>query len=179
MVIQKIVFLDRDGILTIPKKSNGKGYAPQSMKEVFFYPDTETALNQLHEQGFKLIIVSNQPDISTGKISEEFVLETHELIRERFPILDILFCPHNRTQKCRCRKPDVGLFEEALRKWNLSTDRGWMIGDRDSDIEAGIKFGLSTVFLDRGWKEEFGKNANFQAKSLTEATQIIVDNWAN
>jgi FKBP-type peptidyl-prolyl cis-trans isomerase SlyD len=73
MVIKKIVFLDRDGVLTIPTNIDGKGFAPRSMKEVNFYSDVKSALDILDRNSFKLIVVSNQPDISTGKVNEEFV----------------------------------------------------------------------------------------------------------
>lgn len=175
MVVKKIVFLDRDGVLTIPTNIDGKGFAPKSMKEVNFYSDVKSALDILDRHSFKLIVVSNQPDISTGKVNEEFVKKTNDLICEKYPILDIFVCPHNRNQKCRCRKPQVGLFEAARIKWDLDLSSAWMIGDRDSDIEAGNTLGCKTIFINRGWIDESGSQASFNSNSLMQAAEIVVN----
>jgi D-glycero-D-manno-heptose 1,7-bisphosphate phosphatase len=76
---------------------------------------------------------------------------------------------------CECRKPQIGLFLEASKKWGLEDKESWMVGDRDIDIQAGRKYGCKTVFIDRGWKDESGAGADFKVMNLDEAVNLITN----
>ena len=82
---------------------------------------------------------------------------------------EILICPHSKNQKCSCRKPKIGLIKLIKKKYNLNLRKSFLFGDRKSDIDAGFKAGMKTIFIDRNYKELKPKNQNYTIKSLKNA----------
>ena len=93
---------------------------------------------------------------------------------EALAVDEVYICPHLSKDNCRCRKPRPGMIESAARELSIDLSSSWMIGDRDSDIEAGSRAGLKTVFIDRNWLNEFGGESNFQSTSLKGAVDIVL-----
>jgi len=170
-----IVFLDRDGVILRPFEKSGKGYAITHHSEIEYYEGTKESLNKLVKFASLIFIVTNQPDLHSGKLILDNLLRIHEILAEDLPINEIFYCPHLVSELCECRKPQIGLFLAASKKWGLKDKDSWMVGDRDSDIQAGQKYGCRTIFIDRGWKEENGAGADFRVKNLGEAVEIIAN----
>ena len=172
--VRRVVFLDRDGVVTIPMEVEGKGYAPRSVSELKFYDDAVVSVARLKTAGFGVVIVTNQPDVSAGLVSPRILDDIHEVVSRRLEIERIRSCTHLAVDSCRCRKPLPGLLiQESLEK-ALSFSSSWMVGDRDSDIEAGRAVGCETIFIDRGWTGETGEKADFTVADLTRAVDTIV-----
>jgi len=173
-LVRKVAFLDRDGVLTIPTKVAGKGYAPRSVSELKFYDDAADSVARLKAAGFDVVIVTNQPDVSAGLITLSNLSDIHEVVTKRLKVDKIRTCTHLAVDACRCRKPLPGLLIDEDLEEPLSFTSSWMVGDRDSDIEAGRSVGCATIFIDRGWTGETGEKADFTATDLTRALDTIV-----
>ena len=169
-----IVFLDRDGVILKPIEKEGKGYAISEVTEIEYYPDVKSSFIELKTIAEFIFVITNQPDLHTGQLTIENLREIHSQILTDLPITEIFFCPHISTHYCNCRKPKTGLFHSARDRWKITNSDFWMVGDRDSDIQAGQKFGCKTIFIDRGWEGEVGLEADYKVESLQGAVEIII-----
>lgn len=167
------IFLDRDGILVIPITHKAKGYAPRKLEDFKYYDDAYKSIKAIQQSEYLSIVVSNQPDFADGSLPIS-ILETmsRKLISE-LGVDDVYNCTHSPLGDCECRKPKSGMFLKAAECWNIDLNRSWMIGDRDSDIESGKNAGCQTIFIQRNWAAESGKNSDYQVLSLYEAIGII------
>ena len=169
------IFFDRDGVLTIPITINGKGFAPRKLSDFKVYEDALDSLKRTRFAGYLNIVVSNQPDVENGLLPLEILYEMNSKLIKLLSIDDILNCTHSSETGCSCRKPKAGMIFSAAKKHKIDLSISWLIGDRDSDIEAGTIVGLRTIFIERDWIGEIGFMANFKCKSLKEAVNIIIE----
>lgn len=169
-----IVFLDRDGVLSIPLTRDGKGYAPRNFSDFELYPDATESVTRLVRDGWSVVVVTNQPDVGAGLITQSELDMMHDFLRSHVPVADILVCPHIAADLCECRKPRAGLLLKASEGLSFGDRPRWMVGDRDSDVAAGDSFDCNTIFIDRQWSKEKGDKADFKVHSLAAAVEIIV-----
>lgn len=170
---QKAVFLDRDGVIN-------RCAAPHcyiaEWQDFELLPGVEETLKKLKEAGYLLIIVSNQRGIARGMLTEEQVERLHarlqaHLGQEKAALDGIYVCPHN-IGECHCRKPDIGLFLHAEKDFDIDKNASWMVGDSQTDIEAGSRYGISTILI--GSKQsKFGQDHTFG--NLTEAGHFLAE----
>ena len=111
----KAVFLDRDGVIVRGKIIKKKLYAPKSLKSFFFYPKVVENLFFLKTLGFKLFIITNQPDLANNKISLETLNQMNEILKKKLPISQIYMCTHSQKANCICRKPKTYLIKKAAK----------------------------------------------------------------
>lgn len=150
----RAVFLDRDGVLVIPEFRDGRSFAPRRLGDLAIYPDAPASLARLKVAGFRLVVVTNQPDVGNGLVPRSEVEAMHDVLRSRLPIDAIQACYHTRDDGCICRKPKPGMLLAAAREYDIDVTRSFMVGDRASDIAAGVMAGCSTVFIDLGYTSE-------------------------
>jgi D,D-heptose 1,7-bisphosphate phosphatase len=145
--LQKAVFLDRDGTIN---KYIGFLTKPDQLELI---PGAAKAIKKINKSGYLAIVVSNQPVIARGDCTFEELQTIHdkmetELGKEGAFLDAIYFCPHHTDKgfpgerleykvDCECRKPKPGLLLEAAKDWNIDLLESYMIGDSDSDVEAG------------------------------------------
>ena len=146
----KVVFLDRDGVINLDEP--GKFIA--SWKEFEFVPGIKQDIKKLNDNGFLVIVATNQAGISLGFYSEADLENIHkkmqrELQKAGAHIDDIFYCPHYKNDKCKCRKPEPGLLLKAAGKYNIDLKEAWVIGDDKNDIEAGKRAGCKTIKVER------------------------------
>jgi D-glycero-D-manno-heptose 1,7-bisphosphate phosphatase len=170
----KAVFLDRDGVLVIPDFREGRSYAPTRLEGYRFYPDAAHALSRLKSAGYKLIVVTNQPDVGKGLIPQVVADEMHERLRNAMPVDMIKACFHAQTAQCDCRKPKPGMLLDAARELDIDLKGSFMVGDRASDVEAGEAAGCRTVFIDLEYSERKPKGPTFIVRSIAEAVDRIL-----
>lgn len=152
---KKAAFIDRDGVLNdlIDRGDTFKigdqfirWTAPFSREELRLKTDAKQALELIGQKGYKRILVTNQPDIAGGRISpKEF-----RLIMEPFhalPLDGIYICKHQPSDGCPCRKPAPGMLFSARDAHEIDLSRSYMIGDMETDVEAGIAAGTSTILM--------------------------------
>ena len=168
-------FLDRDGVINRSIVRAGKPFAPVHVDNIEILPGVRRALSLLRNAGFLNIVVTNQPDISTGHQSLNSLSNIHTFLQENLPIDDVLVCPHIDDQKCQCRKPKPGLLLEAACRWKIDLSKSFMIGDRWRDIEAGQLAGCkSNFFIDYGYSEPRPKGEYQEASSLLAAVKHVL-----
>jgi D-glycero-D-manno-heptose 1,7-bisphosphate phosphatase len=175
---RKAIFLDRDGVLNECEIRNGKPYAPKCLKDFVLMPNTKSAIEKLKLDNYLLIVVTNQPDIGNGIVDANEVELMHKRLQEDLQLDDIRICPHSQDAGCFCRKPKPGMLIEAGRDYQLDLKSCWTIGDRWSDIAAGIAAETKTIFIDLNYKETFSKmlTPEVTVKNLMDAVDFIIDN---
>ena len=153
---QPAVFLDRDGTINLDK---GYFYRPEDFE---FEDGAVEAIRQLNQAGYKIFVVSNQAGIALGHFNETQVEALHEWLgaelgKQEAYIDGFYYCPHHAQlgvgrykTVCDCRKPAPGLLLKAAKEWNLDMSRSFMVGDHNSDVEAGRAAGVRPIFVRTG-----------------------------
>jgi D-sedoheptulose 7-phosphate isomerase len=172
---RRAVFLDRDGVINRTFVRDGKPFPPTTLQELEVLPGVSEALHELKQHGYKLLVVTNQPDVARGKQSRQTIDAMHQALSARLPLDDILVCYHTDKDKCDCRKPMPGMLFEAAKKHNIDLAASFMVGDRWRDIEAGYNAGCKTILIDYGYSERSPAHApDLRVGSLREAADWII-----
>ncbi len=175
MTLRPAVFLDRDGVLVVPEFRDGRSFAPRTLGDFFIYPGAKEALSRLREAGFLLVVVTNQPDIGNGKISPDVIAQMHDVLNETLAVDRIELCPHGQNAGCDCRKPKPGMILKAAQACGIDLAKSYMVGDRRSDVDAGVAAGCKTVFIDLHYAaEKKPKHPDIVAQSITDAVDMIL-----
>lgn len=153
-MVRRAVFLDRDGVLTTPEFRDGRSFAPVRLEDFRLYPEAADAVERLRTAGFLVIVATNQPDVTTGKLAPETLAAMHAHLRKAMPIDDIEVSYATRAAPDRRRKPAPGMLLDAAEKWDIDLTASYMVGDRASDVECGRAAGCRTVFIDLGYAAE-------------------------
>jgi D-sedoheptulose 7-phosphate isomerase len=172
----RAVFLDRDGVLNRAVVRNGKPHPPSSVAELEVMPNAQGALERLREKGYKLLVVTNQPDVSRGVSSKESVDAINEKLASELDLDEIVVCYHADDDHCECRKPKPGMLLDAARRHQINLAESFMVGDRWRDVEAGQKAGCRTILIDAGYDEKKpGQPPTVRVHSLEEAADWILE----
>ena len=170
----KAAFLDRDGVINRAIIRKGRAYSPILLKDFKFLPKVAPAVKALKAAGFKIILVTNQPDVGAGKQKLAVVKAMHRLVRSKLAPDDIEVCYHTQEQGCSCRKPKPGMLLQAAKKWRIDLKKSFMVGDRWRDVEAGKAAGCQTIWVKAGYKEKKAENPDAVVSSLYEASRWIL-----
>lgn len=141
------LFLDRDGVIN---KKLEQRYVT-NFDEFVFVKNSDVAIRKLHKIFKRILVVTNQQGIGKGIMTEDDLNLLHlQMQRELsvdFDLIDkIYFCPCLEGDDCNCRKPKIGMLENAKLDFpEIKTEDSFLVGDSDSDILAGKKFGLTTI----------------------------------
>ena len=141
------LFLDRDGVIN---KKLEQRYVTNS-DEFVFVKNSDVAIRKLHKIFKRILVVTNQQGIGKGIMTEDDLNLLHlQMQRELsidFDLIDkIYFCPCLEGDDCNCRKPKTGMLENAKLDFpEIKIEDSFLVGDSDSDILAGKKFGLTTI----------------------------------
>ena len=174
--MNKAIFLDRDGVINRGFVVNGKSYAPRRIEDFKLLPYVKESIKKLINNGFLIIIVTNQPDISNGLLSLDVLHLMHNKLRKKLAVTDIYFCPHSKNENCECRKPKPGMIVAAAKKYKINFSKSFLVGDRASDIEAGKKVGCRLIFINRNYKEPKPISQEKTVNNLKRATHYILKN---
>jgi D-glycero-D-manno-heptose 1,7-bisphosphate phosphatase len=170
----RAIFLDRDGVLNRPIVREGKPYPPAHVEDVEIYSGLREQLQRLKDRGFVLIVVTNQPDVARGTTPKRTVDEINSLIARELPAIDrVMVCFHDNSDGCNCRKPRPGMLLTGAAEFDIDLARSYMVGDRRSDVEAGIAAGSRTIFIDRAYREPRPIQYDHRVSSTLEALTII------
>lgn len=143
--LKPAVFLDRDGTII-----EDRGHLRFS-SEVVFYPDTVQALGMLQEH-FLLFVVTHQPGISAGILSEEEVAQVNEhvvaeLRRNGVVISGVYCCPHHREAQCVCIKPRPFFLEKAADEFGVNLLQSFTVGDHPHDVALAENAGALGIYV--------------------------------
>lgn len=164
--MNKALFLDRDGVIN----DNSKKHV-NKIEDFIFYHGVKEALHKAYNGGYSLFVVTNQGGIERGYLTDEELNIIHEKMAEELKpyctFKEIVYCPEfNRESECRKPKPKMIL--DLAEKYDIDLNESYMIGDRDTDIEAGIAAGCKTAKI--GSKN---KDADINGKSLYDVIEKI------
>jgi len=145
--LQRIVFLDRDGVINRDSPDYIK-----SLSEFEFLPRSLAALQKLTANRFKTILITNQSAVNRGLISEHTLTRIHAdmqtKIRAHGGEMDaIYFCPHTPEEGCECRKPAPGMIHGAQKNHGIDLAAACMVGDSAKDIECARRAGVGHALL--------------------------------
>lgn len=183
--MNRAVFLDRDGVII----QEPPHYAHE-LSQLELIPKSADAIRLLNENGFVVIVTSNQAGIAHGYYQEEDAILFHQAMKENLAkegayIDAIYYCPHHPEAKieryrldCNCRKPKPGMLTRAAKELNIDLKQSYVIGDKLSDIEAGKRAGCKTTMVRTGHGvEELKSNeidCDYVANDLHDAVQHIL-----
>lgn len=170
----RAVFLDRDGVINDAPVVGGQPRAPASLAKLKILPGVEQALHRLKAAGFRLIAVTNQPDVVRGTFPRTAVEEIHRYLLDHLCLDAIEVCFHDDDDACACRKPQPGMLIEGAKRFGVDLQHSFMVGDRWRDIEAGRRAGCTTILIGSGYGETFPSKPNVTFSSLAEAAEWIL-----
>ena len=148
------VFIDRDGTLNVEKNYLHK-YADWE-----WIPGSMEMLKLLGDAGFLAIVVTNQAGVARGYYDAAAIEALHARVDEDLAAagarIDAYYhCPHHplhgEQRDCLCRKPAPGMLLQAAKEWDIDMAGSWMIGDKLSDIEAGLAAGVRCIMVETGY----------------------------
>ena len=188
--MNRAVFLDRDGVINELYYDDNQGIidSPFHPDQFELFPKVGEAINTLHELGYLVIIISNQPGIA----KKHFTEKTFEMVKQKMrdelgkdnTYIDAeYYCLHHPEakiekyrKKCDCRKPKPGMINQAVKDRDIDTSSSWVIGDSIVDIELGEIVGCKTIFIGKKkcyiWSE-MKHEPDYVASDLYEAAMII------
>jgi D-glycero-D-manno-heptose 1,7-bisphosphate phosphatase len=171
---QRAVFLDRDGVLNRVFLRDGVSHPPSDEKQFELLPGVVDAVRHLHATGFRLVVVTNQPDVARGIQTRAVVEAMHARLRRELPMLDVLTCFHDDSDNCPCRKPKPGMLLEAARRWRLDLERSFLVGDRWRDVLAGLAAGCRAILVETPYSGKDRCRPDWCVRDLAEAAQWIL-----
>jgi D,D-heptose 1,7-bisphosphate phosphatase len=177
----KAIFIDRDGTINVDV------HYLDNPDKFEMYPCVGEGVKKLKENGFKIIVITNQSGIARGYFTEKQLKNIHERMKKEFQkfgiVLDgIYYCPHHPDDNCNCRKPKTGLFEKAIKEHNIDVKKSYVVGDKILDIGAGKKIGATAILIPEphvrdellSKKNEWKHNPNYIANDMYDAVEYIL-----
>lgn len=142
----KVLFLDRDGTLVEEPPDE----QVDDVAKIRFVPGVFAALQRLQQEGYRLVMVTNQDGLGTASFPRDDFEKPQRFILEAFASQGIHFdeifvCPHRRTDGCDCRKPKTALVTDWVRNAGVDLSRSAIVGDRDTDLEFGRNLGIQAL----------------------------------
>ena len=142
---KRAVFFDRDGVINKERTDYVK-----TVNELDIFSNIIDSIKRLKNSGFVVIVLTNQSAINRGLTTHEKVNKIHRtiqdfLIENGTSIDSFYYCPHRPDENCDCRKPKPGLFLKAADELKIDLKSSWMIGDKDTDIEAATTAGCKSI----------------------------------
>jgi len=174
VVGRRAVFLDRDGVLNRAVVRGGKPYPPDSLKTLEILPGVATALESLRAAGFLNVVVTNQPDVATGKQRRDVVEAINHQLFVNLSLDAIKVCYHAAADGCDCRKPKPGMLLEAAEEMNIDLATSFLVGDRWRDVGAAHAAGCRALFIDYSYDEKVPDKPYVAVNSLAEAALFIL-----
>lgn len=179
----RAIFLDRDGTI------NREVDVLRRLSQLKILPGVAKAIKQINKLGYLVIIVTNQPVIARGWLTEKGVERIHDVLVKRLArsgakINAIYYCPHHPNanlkkyrKNCSCRKPKPGMILKAMKKFGISRQGSFMIGDHAWDIMAGKAAGLKTILVKSSTRNKDPRFAHvkpdYVVRNLPKAIRIL------
>ena len=141
---------------------------------------TVESLRLLKENDFLILVVTNQSGIARGIYDLAAMHSIHDAIeKETGDLIDAFyFCPHMPDAGCECRKPRLGMIEQAKQEFEIDMENSWMIGDKALDIETGFAAGIKTALVRTGYgvkaENELDRQPDIIADDLLNAIRKIL-----
>ena len=174
--MRRFVLLDRDGTINVDCDYLCD---PAALELI---PGSAGAMRRLAGLGLGLIVITNQSGVGRGLILPDQLVAVHRrlgelLAAEGVRLEGIYACPHVEADGCRCRKPSIGLVEQAAAELDFDPARGFVVGDKASDIELGRRLGATTLLVRTGYGAQTERDGraqpDFVVDDLAQAADVI------
>jgi D-glycero-D-manno-heptose 1,7-bisphosphate phosphatase len=169
---QRTIFLDRDGVINTVVCRDGAPGSPRNLEEFNIETGVDWLLSRLRAAGYKLFVVTNQPDIARGLLAADTLQIMTDRILQMLPIDGVRVCPHDDRDACNCRKPRPGMLIELANRYDLALSGSYLIGDSGKDTLAAKRAGCASIILDRSYNQ--GVAADLRVADLAEAVDAIL-----
>ena len=168
-----VVFFDRDGVLNVDI-----GYLWQPQDWVWV-PGAIESIRQFNRLGWPVVVVTNQSGVARGYYRESDVQELHNWLNQQLEpfgahIDRFFYCPHHvkgtlpeYQRECECRKPQPGMIRKAMEELQADPARSFLIGDKETDLEAAAAAGI------RGYRFTGGNLLEFIQKNISEFAEEL------
>jgi D-glycero-D-manno-heptose 1,7-bisphosphate phosphatase len=173
--MKKAVFLDRDGVINRAFLIDGNPVPPKNLNDLEVLAGVKESIDLLIRSNFEIVVVTNQPDVGRGVITQESVESINDYLSHELGIKHFLVCFHDDPDSCECRKPKPGLLLKASRDLNIDLRKSFMVGDRWRDVSAGQAAGCQCFFIDYGYEEKSPVLPYTRVSSLIDATRLILE----
>lgn len=173
---KQFIILDRDGTIIIEKNHL------TDINDVELIPNAAKAIKKMNDLGLGVIIVTNQTVVGNGRISLKELGLIHKKIvnllsKDKATVDGIYVCPHTIDDNCSCRKPKLGLIEQALKEHDFNPKESFVIGDKVVDIELGQNMHAKTFLVRTGYGSKVEKEnivtPDFIVDNLEQTVGII------
>ena len=161
-IIQRpAVFLDRDGVL-----NRDYGFVFQ-VEDLTWCDGAETAVRRLNDLNYLVFVITNQSGVARGYYDEAAVVTFHQEMQRHLATCDAhideyVYCPHHPEGRepryaieCHCRKPAPGMIEGLIQRWPIDRSQSFLIGDRETDMQAAAAANIPGHLFDGGDLNEF------------------------
>ncbi len=157
------ILLDRDGVI-----SEQTAFVNRPEELVLVDGATE-AIARLNRAGLPVAVITNQGGIAMGYLTEDDLAAIHERLKQLLAeggahVDGIYYCPHHARATvpayavdCSCRKPNIGMLEQARDELGIDLSKSVLVGDATTDILAGIRAGCATILVETGFGGKNGK----------------------
>lgn len=147
--MKKAIFLDRDGVINRKRVDYVK-----TIDEFVMIDGIERAIRMLKNNGYLIIVITNQSAVNRGLLTEEGLNDIHnhmlkELKKNGAKIDGVYYCPHRPEENCECRKPKPGMLIKAINDFSISAQDSFFVGDSESDIRAAKGAGVCGIQIDK------------------------------
>ena len=175
----KALFLDRDGVINI-----NHGYVSRP-EQVDWLPGIFDLVKRANKANYLVIIVTNQSGIARGYYSEATFWSLMNWMQEEFAkqganIDKIYYCPHHPSEgqapylvQCDCRKPSVGMIEQALQDYAIDLEHSIMVGDKRLDMEMAVSAKIAKGYLLTKSTPQDLPNSDFSEIKLIEHLNLV------
>lgn len=171
----RTLLVDRDGTL-IKEPADRR---VDHIDKISFFPEIDDVCALLVKHNIDIILITNQAGIGEGRITESDFHHINDHIIDHITqqgvrIRDTYICPHRASDNCTCRKPEPELILRALKDYNIDPDDTYYIGDRDSDMLAGMRAGVKTILVETSSLSHTERVVEYKARNILEAVEYVV-----
>ncbi|MEC7247072.1 MAG: HAD-IIIA family hydrolase [Bacteroidota bacterium] len=171
MYKKKAIFFDRDGVVNKLVARDGGLYSPRVLKDFIFYDDIKPCIDYLIEKNFLIFIISNQPDISRGKMTIKELEKIDLVINKKLRIDEIYYSFESEFTINGTKKPSPKMLFEAREKWKIDFSKSFFVGDSIADRDCAKNANLSFILVSRSHNKEL--NYSVKINTLNDLKNII------
>lgn len=171
------LYLDRDGVINKAIIRQGKVSSPRNKSEFILFEDLKIFRSDFFKElECNLVIVTNQPDLTRGRIDINLLKCFNDLIKDIIDVNLIYICPHINSSNCFCRKPKTGMIENYRNKFSKLNGKELFIGDQEVDRLCAYKSKIPFILIKRKYNLNIIDKCKYVIDNFSQLGEIITKN---